>query len=241
MISRSIAVCTIFASHSLGKVKALFRSIQDANPKVNLTFFALNFDSEGPSTAPTLENCNVHFLRDLEAQIPTLGKLGFQFDQHQVRMVLKPFFLEFLLSQGHSQELVYLDPESYVFGSMDSLFQQLDCWPIILTPHILKPIPEDGATPSNQDILIQGCFNLGFFGIRKSKQAECFLNWWGRHILRQLSLQPSDGLFLDQRWLDLAPAVFPDLKVLRSKPYNVAFWNLHERFLRYESDRKSVV
>ena len=37
------------------------------------------------------------------------------------------------------------------------------------------------------------------------------------------------GLFTDQRWVDLAPAFFEGLKILRDPGYNVATWNLTHR------------
>ena len=37
------------------------------------------------------------------------------------------------------------------------------------------------------------------------------------------------GIFTDQRWVDLAPAYFSDLKILRDPVYNVCTWNLTHR------------
>ena len=41
--------------------------------------------------------------------------------------------------------------------------------------------------------------------------------------------EPQAGLAVDQKWVDLAPAFFPNLKILHHPGLNVAFWNLHER------------
>ncbi|PID40035.1 MAG: hypothetical protein CR984_05295 [Proteobacteria bacterium] len=38
-----------------------------------------------------------------------------------------------------------------------------------------------------------------------------------------------NGLFTDQRWIDLAPAFFDAIHILRDKTYNVATWNLSHR------------
>ena len=37
------------------------------------------------------------------------------------------------------------------------------------------------------------------------------------------------GLFTDQRWVDLAPAFFDDIAIVRDPQYNVATWNLTHR------------
>jgi len=41
--------------------------------------------------------------------------------------------------------------------------------------------------------------------------------------------EPQSGLAVDQKWVDLAPAFFPSLRILHDPGLNVAFWNLHER------------
>ena len=49
----------------------------------------------------------------------------------------------------------------------------------------------------------------------------------------------SDLLFVDQRWLDQAPALF-ECRVINDPGCNVAYWNLHERPLRRDGGRVMV-
>ena len=47
-------------------------------------------------------------------------------------------------------------------------------------------------------------------------------------------MRPHDavaGLGVDQKWIDLAPAFFNGVHILKDPGLNVAFWNLHERRL----------
>src|SRR5262249_51778904 len=39
------------------------------------------------------------------------------------------------------------------------------------------------------------------------------------------------GLFVDQKWLNLAPCLFDDVFIVRDPRHNMAYWNLHERRL----------
>ncbi|MBX9767338.1 MAG: hypothetical protein K2X47_08720 [Bdellovibrionales bacterium] len=234
MNSPSRAICTVFATSSLAKVKTLFRSIQEAHPKEHFSFFALITDSETNDTPAEIQNCQIYHLKDLE-NLPNLRRAGFQYCSGQFEMLLKPFFLKLLFSREEFQDVIYLDAENLVLGSLAPLFLKFEKAPILLTPHLLSPIPEDGASPTNKDILVLGCFNLGFIGLRRSGTAEKFLGWWAKHLGRQAGLASVEGLFIDQRWMDLAPAVFPEASILRSKIYNVAFWNLHEREVEYNS------
>ncbi len=41
------------------------------------------------------------------------------------------------------------------------------------------------------------------------------------------------GLFTDQRWMDLVPALFGDVGILRQAHFNVASWNAHQRDLTW--------
>ena len=40
------------------------------------------------------------------------------------------------------------------------------------------------------------------------------------------------GLFVDQRWVDLAPGLFDNILILRDPGLNVAYWNIHARSIR---------
>ena len=56
---------------------------------------------------------------------------------------------------------------------------------------------------------------------------------FGFHDLRS-------GLFVDQKWVDLAPCFFDEIHILRHAGCNVAYWNLRERFLS-DADNRVVV
>jgi hypothetical protein len=43
------------------------------------------------------------------------------------------------------------------------------------------------------------------------------------------------GFFVDQKWINLVPCLFNEIHILRNPGCNVAYWNLHERFLTRES------
>jgi hypothetical protein len=76
-----------------------------------------------------------------------------------------------------------------------------------------------------------GAYNLGFVGVSRCPEAEAFLDWWGARCMALGFYEPQAGLAVDQKWVDLAPAFFPHLKILHDPGLNVAFWNLHERSL----------
>ncbi|HEY5172742.1 MAG TPA: glycosyltransferase, partial [Acidimicrobiia bacterium] len=100
---------------------------------------------------------------------------------------------------------------------------------IVLTPHATSPIPRDGLIPGEREIRLAGIFNLGFIAV--SRDADAFLSWWSERLRRECRIAFNEGLFVDQRWIDFVPGYF-EHKVLLDPGYNVAYWNLYDRFVK---------
>jgi len=79
-------------------------------------------------------------------------------------------------------------------------------------------------------ILSAGMYNLGFIAV--GVQAQPFLDFWMARLARECRVDVSKNRFVDQRWIDFVPSVFGG-KVLRDPSYNVAYWNLEHRDLRW--------
>ena len=77
--------------------------------------------------------------------------------------------------------------------------------------------------------LRHGVYNLGFLAVRRHGQGRQFVAWWADRLRRFCYDEVSNGLFTDQRWVDLAPAFFDDIAIVRDPQYNVATWNLTHR------------
>src|SRR5213075_216118 len=109
---------------------------------------------------------------------------------------------------------------------------------MVITPHITEPLPDDGKRPDERDLLLAGIFNLGFLAL-SSGMRETFLPWWRERLRRNCLNEPAAGLFVDQRWIDFAPALF-EPQILKSAGYNVAYWNLPHRVLTRDDERLLV-
>jgi hypothetical protein len=78
-----------------------------------------------------------------------------------------------------------------------------------------------------------GIYNGGMFGVRNSPDGIDFLDWWNDRLQAHCLSDPRVHMFFDQLALDLVPAVFPRVKVLRDPGLNLAVWNLHERDVQF--------
>lgn len=145
----------------------------------------------------------------------------------EMNTAIKPFFLEYFCCLGY-RNVFYFDPDIMFFQSLHDWEERLESFDVILTPHALKPYPEE-AQPNDLDIMRAGTFNLGFIAIRNTENALNLCHWWQRKLFDQCVVQLEKGLFVDQKWIDFVPSFFDKVYIERSPAYNVAYWNLHER------------
>jgi hypothetical protein len=160
--------------------------------------------------------------------VPGLSHLAFKYDITELSTSLKPFLALGLLERF--EKVIFLDPDTCLYGPIEPILDDLDRHSILLTPHYVTPQPDDLETP---DLMMMrfGSFNLGFFGVRRADQSLRFLRWWSDRCLRFGFFETQFGLSTDQKWASIVPCFFDDLGISFHLGYNVAFWNLHERSL----------
>lgn len=144
---------------------------------------------------------------------------------------IKPICFDYLRLNGFSQVL-YLDPDIEIFGEMTFLFEKLATHSVVLTPHIASPI-DDGYKLSTIDIQMAGVFNFGFLAFNFMFNETVQLNnWWLNTLKANCYINFSHGVFVDQKWGNLFPCFLNHFYILTDPGYNIAYWNLHERYIR---------
>jgi lipopolysaccharide biosynthesis glycosyltransferase len=149
----------------------------------------------------------------------------------EICTAVKGPYLQQLVREG-AEKIIYLDPDTVVFNSLDPLISLLDDHAILLTPHLLDYSDNHQSIFDNEimGVMKHGVFNLGFFAINPGKPDGLkFSNWWGNRLLDYCYADYDQGLFTDQKWCDLVPAYFEDHYVIRDPGYNVASWNIDKR------------
>ena len=148
------------------------------------------------------------------------------YDVTEFATSVKPFALRQLL---RSYDCVfYIDPDIKVFASLEPLIEMTLEFGWSLTPHTMKPIVRNGLQPTEQEIKGAGIYNLGYVGT--TKRSLEMLDWWAERLRRDSIVDVPNQLFTDQRWIDMAVAIFPAY-VERTTSYNVAYWNIDHRRL----------
>lgn len=154
-----------------------------------------------------------------------------KYDILELNTNVKPTFMKHLMKTYGLDALVYLDPDIFCYAPLRPVFDALEQGAAAaLTPHITTPV-FDGRAPSEQDLLYNGTYNLGFVAVRRCDEGMRLLDWWERRCLDLGFSEGRTGLFVDQKWMNLAPGLFGEVAILRDAGCNMAYWNLHERTL----------
>ncbi len=172
---------------------------------------------------------------DLALGVAEFGRMATYYSITELATALKPALLRRLLDD--SDTVMYLDPDIEVFASLSHLFQDAREHGIVLTPHVMSPIPRDGLEIAEETIFLSGQFNLGFVAV--SAEAADFLDYWDERARRLAIIDHARGYFTDQRWVDAVPSLFPHV-ICRDVGCNVAYWNLHEPRARRVTRRRLV-
>lgn len=218
------AIFTICSCNYLGQALTLMESVREFEP--NCERYIVLVDRMTP--ALDLPAHSATFIWAEQLGIADFEFTAFRFDVLELNTNVKPTALKHLL-RSH-EAAVYLDPDTRLYGPLTTVWDALSTASIALTPHMLSPAPVD-AQPSERDLLRFGVFNLGFVGVSATGEGPSFLTWWEARCLNHGYQSPADGLFVDQKFINLVPTYFQHVAILRDPGLNVAYWNLHSRML----------
>lgn len=228
--------CTVSSKARLAHVNVLAESLTIHHPGAQI--FCLLVDSienlhDRLSLKKNIELINTTALKN----VPNFTELFFKYNAFEATTALKPYFCEHLFETYKMKKLIYLDTDIYVTAKMDEFDNLLEKYSIILTPHITRQLPLDGFQPNEITFLKAGVFNTGFIGISNTDESLNFLSWWKKRLWLFGISSVAEGLFADQKWIDLVPSLFDKVYILKNPEYNVAYWNLHERNFAFSGEK----
>ncbi|SDD95915.1 hypothetical protein SAMN05216464_103162 [Mucilaginibacter pineti] len=224
------AIFTICAKNYLAQAKVLGYSVKKFCPDCDFDI-VLSDEIDGQDLM-----CNdFNVIEAKKLGIENYYDMAFKYDVIEFSTAVKPFYLEQLLEKY--DQVLYLDPDMVVYDSLEFLFDHLEKYDALLTPHIIKPyIDFEGAT-AEESLLWVGIYNLGFFGVNNSETGRHIAKWWKTKLANQCFADKEDALHVDQKWMDFLPALYGErVLVLHNPAVNMAFWNYHERKLFKKED-----
>jgi hypothetical protein len=220
--------CTAIMGNFLPHARVLTKSFQEHHPGSQMTVLVVDGGEDSE-----------------DEPFDVVGPWDLGLDGEEVRRILTLFegalpagalrgaLLRHLL-HADEEPIVFLDPDTQVFGSLDEVSQLAERHGVVLSPHLLHPPAHHHGFAGDRELLLAGAFNSGLVATGPSGAA--FLDWWTARLQRWTLLAPAEGYYAVQRWLDLVPAMFPH-HVLRDPGYNVMTLNASERALSEEGGR----
>jgi len=236
---QQVHVFTSAAFNYIPKVRMLFNSLRKHHPewKLHLALADELRPNIDLSSEPFDEVIPVS-----ELGIPSWKAWAFCHAIVELATAIKPFALARLLKLPDTAKVIYLDPDTVAFSRLDDILAALDESNIVLTPHQTTPEKTLAAVMDNEICSLKhGIYNLGFVAVAATEVGHEFADWWSQRLYHFCRADIPNGLFTDQRWIDLVPAFFNGVAIMRSGRHNVAPWNLTTRKVSLDETGKYFV
>jgi glycosyltransferase involved in cell wall biosynthesis/SAM-dependent methyltransferase len=231
-----VNICTIIARNYAAHARVLAESFRAVHP--DGTCSVLVIDDPTGYLDPAAEPFELVTIDQIG--LPDAERMAATYDVMEFSTAVKPWLLRHLLDRPGVDAVAYLDPDIRIFNPIDEIERRAREHGVVLTPHFTEPLPRDDLKPSEEDILIAGTYNLGFIGLGGGETTDSLLEWWSERLEKHCINNPAQGHFVDQRWIDLAPGLWPGIDVLRDPAFNIAYWNLATRALSFEDGEYRV-
>lgn len=225
MNNTNLTFFTIVARNYLAYAYTLGDSVKKWHP--NATFLIFLTDDIEKTFTEEIKDKGFCVIYPDQVGISNYRSFVFKYNVTEASTAVKPFVLDYLLSLGYNK-VIYLDPDILCLQALDKVITLLDDYSIVITPHSNSPVQDD-SFPTDAMHIYTGVYNLGFIAVANTSVTEKFVLWWKRQLFNLCLDSPEVGVFVDQKWIDLVPAFFPQVYILRDLSYNVAYWNFHER------------
>ncbi|AST90645.1 hypothetical protein BC6307_04790 [Sutcliffiella cohnii] len=232
-------ICTVTCADYLYKALVLAKSSKEQMPDVKIALCLL--EKEVPESLHKYGLIDHIFLAK-DIGIPNFEAFISKYSNYEASTAIKGYFFTYLLNHFYEENnFIFLDPDIYVLQPFNEVKDALDTHPIILTPQVNSPMK---SIETIDDIelthLTYGVFNMGFFAFRRDGESTKFINWYTDRLDYACYNDVEYGVFVDQKWVNLAPAFF-NLYILKHKGYNVAQWNLPEREITKDDTGSYIV
>ncbi len=226
--------CTHFDKNYLDKGIALYRSLKRHVPKFRL--FVLALDN---IVARQVYNIRKNTTDDIYCiELPVLEYVAEQAKKSRTWQeycwTLTSVWINYVLQNFSIQEVIYLDADSYFFGSPLAVFAESKQSDIAIVPHRFPP---------NADKSQNGIYNVNWVYFRNTPNAMHCLDEWQAQCLEWCYARNENGKYADQKYLDAWPKKY-GARVIEHLGANLAPWNqtqYHYTKGDFDSDRNLYI
>ena len=218
--------CTIISPDYYPYAQALLESLEMHSSKKVMLEVLLSEKIEDKTFFKSFESTNLKVTFLEEIHDPITEKLYSKYyykKKDAFRWSMKSVFIKYLLEIKGYEKVIFLDPDLFFFNDPHFLFEMLDEYRVILSPHWRCSVnPEMDMTNFKLNFR-DGIYNGGFIGVRNDAQE--IMDFWTNLCLVACEKSFSEGLYDDQKYLDILHSLFEGIGVVRHKGCNLASWN----------------
>ncbi|MFC6792699.1 putative nucleotide-diphospho-sugar transferase [Methylobacterium komagatae] len=224
------AIFTLTTNQKLPWACLLFETLRTHNPECDLILGLVDRAHDGSYP----EGCKIISVEDI--RLPDEKSFLFRYSAFNLCTAVKPYYFKYLFEMGY-EKVLYFDSDIAVFQTLDRYFGLMEAGSdFILTPHLLKPTVKSDL-PDDIAILRHGTFNLGFIGIAASAESIPLVDWWAEKLQFNCVTLIEEGVFADQKFIDLIPSFTSKISIVRDPGANFAYWNMLRRVVSFEDER----
>ncbi len=238
--------CTVASRRFLGQARVLADSFFEQHPDGR---FAVLIPDAGGVDPKLDERVEVLHPLDVGLDRAEANRMALAYTVKELSCALKVHVARHLIGRGDT--VVLLDGDVCIYDDLTPVAELAERESLVLTPHALTPHATPDHYPSTrglaprrvnalgaeQMVVLAGTYNTGLVAL--SPEARPFVEWWAGRVARYSLLETSRGLFQEQGWTALAPALFP-CHVLREHGWNVSGFHLHDRDIEWAGDKPLI-
>jgi 4-hydroxybenzoate polyprenyltransferase len=213
--------CTVSNSDYLHRVLALHQSLNKQTIKARLHVLVCD---DGVFDKSKFPDTILFYTPDQLKGEPYATEILTKYndERDKLRWCLKPIFMHYLLDKGIADSVLYVDNDVFFFQPFFNLYDYVGTCGVWLTPHWRCMNPFEDAHVF-KDSFKDGMYNAGFVGA--SRNGKNMLEWWAMANSWACEKNRPEGLWDDQKYLDMLPVRFANVGVVRHMGCNVAVWN----------------
>lgn len=226
---------TICSINYLAQARVLQETLEKTNPDYEFVIGLCDRVEGSEVDASKLEGLKL--LEVHQIGIEGFDEMCVRYDITELNTAIKPFYFDyFFKTRADIDSVIYFDPDIEIFDKLDRIESGLAENNIILTPHFYTPI-FDNYSRTEQQMFVNGIYNLGFLAVSRSAETSKFLHWWMTKLKTECYMDIQNGMFVDQLYCNMVPLYFEGVKIDKYPGFNISYWNLHERQLTFKDGK----
>ena len=224
-----LSICSFNHAHY---ARTLFESVRRFHPDLTLVLVVADAERLGFPEIP-----GVRMVSPRQMDLPDFPYMALKYSATDLCCSLKPLAVRWLMATHRVRSVVYLDADLCVYAPLNVLLAAAARHRAVVLPHIRAPLPNPERfweRPSLGDLAYAGVLNAGIFALSADEETRAFLDTWSDLVSQPGAFLPAMGGQWEQNSFNWIVSFLDGLHVLRDPAYNAAYWNLHDRSLRWK-------